>query len=212
MARLRDRYPVEYRTFVGMHRRCNDTKDKNYFGRGIVVSERWKSFENFLADMGKRPVWATSIDRINNEGNYEPGNCRWATPKDQARNMRTNVYVEYRGARHLLIELCETKHIKVELVRSRLRAGWPIEDALRRRIKALDTPTIRGAIKQLRKKFPWFFNEDGKYIGNKGLLPCTTSPTPSTLRQTHATTSSAANAATPTQAPTAQSTNAAPFT
>ncbi len=65
----------------------------HYGGRGIVICERWHVFENFLADMGERPAGKT-LDRFpDKNGNYEPGNCRWATPKQQANNRRNNVSV-----------------------------------------------------------------------------------------------------------------------
>jgi len=79
-----------YWTWQGMHARCrypSSSGYKHYGGRGITVCDRWASFENFLADMGERPK-GTSIDRINVDGNYEPGNCRWATPKEQRQNRR----------------------------------------------------------------------------------------------------------------------------
>ena len=80
----------EYLTWDGMLQRCtnpNAKAYKNYGGRGITVCSGWLKFENFLADMGRRPDGLT-LDRIENEGNYEPGNCRWATRIEQSANSR----------------------------------------------------------------------------------------------------------------------------
>ena len=88
-----------YRIWRGMKTRCENTKSAvyaRYGGRGITVCERWQRYENFVADMGECPDGLT-LDRIDNNGGYEPGNCRWASYKDQSRNQRTNRNITWKG-------------------------------------------------------------------------------------------------------------------
>lgn len=81
----------EYNSWAGMKQRCTDPKHKSfndYGGRGITVCDRWQDYKNFLADMGRKPSPRHSIDRSDNNGNYEPSNCRWALPLEQRLNSR----------------------------------------------------------------------------------------------------------------------------
>lgn len=95
----RREYSPTYHSWQSMLARCRFTSrdpSKKYAGRGITVCERWRSFDNFLADMGERPA-GTTLDRINPNGHYEPGNCRWSTPREQARNRR-NARLDFSSA------------------------------------------------------------------------------------------------------------------
>jgi len=131
----------EYHIWQTMKARCynpNNHKYKRYGGRGIAVCDRWlQSFENFIADMGKRPSTSHSLDRINNDGDYTPQNCRWATPKEQARNTQTNRLITLNGVTRTLVEWREYYGLSVTQLEYRMyHAGWSAE-------KALTTPYIR---------------------------------------------------------------------
>ena len=123
-----------YRSWASMLQRCyrvTDTAYARYGGRGITVCERWRhSFENFLADMGEPPSPKHTLDRCENSGNYEPGNCRWATKKEQARNTRRNVRYEVDGISLTLPEWSERNGVPLVTIRKRLQAGRPIRVAV----------------------------------------------------------------------------------
>ena len=125
----------EYETWRSMIRRCNDPRHpsyQNYAGRGISVCERWRnSFADFLHDVGTKPSPGYSLDRFpDNHGNYEPGNVRWATPTQQARNMRSNRPVTFKGMTMPLAAWAEHLGKDPRIVRSRLQRGWTDERAL----------------------------------------------------------------------------------
>ncbi len=128
-----------YKSWQSMKTRCTNTIDKNfehYGARGITVCDRWlNSFENFYEDMGDRPE-GLSLDRIDNNGNYEKSNCKWSTRTEQGRNQNSNRIVTYNGKDMCLMEAVErySKH-QYSTVHSRLRVGWSIEDALEKPIK-----------------------------------------------------------------------------
>ncbi len=124
-------------SWAAMIQRCNDAKCVNfvrYGAIGISVCDRWSDFSAFLADMGERPD-GTSIDRFPNaSGNYEPGNCRWATLKQQARNTRTNRLLTFQGQTLSLSEWAEIQKINSSTLFTRLSNGWTVQ-------RALTTPT-----------------------------------------------------------------------
>lgn len=86
----------EYMVWVGMRQRCNNSSNDRYLdygGRGIKVCKQWDDFKQFYSDMGPRPSAGLSIERMNNNGNYEPSNCKWATAKEQANNKRSTLEI-----------------------------------------------------------------------------------------------------------------------
>lgn len=123
----------EYRAWTAMRNRTSNTSSRDwdrYGGRGITMCKRWESFENFLADMGLKPHRNYSIDRINNDGNYCPENCRWATAEVQSNNRRTVKLLTHTGKTMNVSEWSEALGIGRHVIYDRLYLGWSTEDAL----------------------------------------------------------------------------------
>lgn len=130
-----------YSSWRSMISRCfikSNSAYAHYQKHGITVCDRWRfgeagknAFECFLEDAGERPGREFSIDRINNNGNYEPGNVRWATRRQQANNRRTNEFFEYLGETMTFAEVVRRTGLEKEFLRHRLlRAGWSVEQAV----------------------------------------------------------------------------------
>jgi len=117
----------QYKVWKQMIQRCTNPNFRqfaDYGGRGIAVCARWRqSYVNFLEDMGPRPP-GTTIDRINVDGDYEPGNCRWATRTEQALNTTRNVIVDVGGHRVPLKMAAEMTGLRYGTLRARLKRGW----------------------------------------------------------------------------------------
>jgi hypothetical protein len=127
-------YTPTYASWDAMRDRCTNPKAtgyENYGGRGIALCERWRDFRNFYADMGDRPP-GTTIERIDNNGNYEPGNCRWATNTEQSRNRRSNRVVAAFGESKPVSAWIEDSRCAVSMnaLIWRLEDGWETEVAI----------------------------------------------------------------------------------
>lgn len=128
---------TEYKSWQGMKSRCNNNRHhaySDYGGRGISVHPDWDNpengFQKFYDYMGPKPTPEHEIERDNVNGNYEPGNVRWATVDEQARNKRNNVSVTYNGKTQCLAAWAEELGIKDGTLRDRLQRGWSVEKAL----------------------------------------------------------------------------------
>lgn len=126
---------LTYSSWKGAISRCtlpSHNKYKDYGEKGISVCERWRSsFENFLADMGERPSKLHTLDRFpNREGNYEPGNCRWATKEEQLENRGNTLYVTYNGVTKSLAKWAQITGVLRKTLQGRLYKGWSADEIL----------------------------------------------------------------------------------
>ena len=136
-----------YQIWKGIRLRCLNKRDPGfplYGGRGISICERWESFSNFYQDMGDPPSDHHSIDRIDNSRGYGPSNCRWATPKEQARDRRSNVLVTINGVTKCVLDwsrdpICS---VSAKAIYERIRKGW---NPVRAVTEAIDPRVLRKA-------------------------------------------------------------------
>lgn len=115
-----------------MLHRCynpNDNSYHRYGGRGIRVCSRWMKFDNFKQDIGERPGKNYQLDRIDNDGDYTPENCRWATRKQQARNRSSNRVFDFNGKKMCVPEISEVTGVEISLIRDRIYKGKDIHEA-----------------------------------------------------------------------------------
>jgi len=143
-----------YSVWLAMKSRCNNPKNKRYHdygGRGIKVCSQWESFESFISCMGFRPTNHHQIDRIDNNGDYTPENCRWVTRKENSRNKRNNKILTVNGESKCLSEWAEQVGISQDTIGMRISRGWSDERAIfgTRHKKEYNTPD--GKFKTLRE-------------------------------------------------------------
>ena len=144
-----------YHSWRSMMMRCYYEKCDGYKywgGRGITVCERWHDFANFLADMGEKP-WGCSLDRINNNGNYEPSNCRWSSVSEQANNKRSSRLLSLDGRTQTMEQWAKELGVRSHAIAKRLRRGWPVEQALRIPVGGV-RPGTGGRIEYLKEHEP----------------------------------------------------------
>jgi hypothetical protein len=140
----------EYKAWEHMRWKCKTKRGKafrTYGARGIVVCKRWQeSFEDFLADVGRRPSDRHSIDRIDNDGNYEPGNVRWATPLQQVNNRTVTLMVTYKGIRQPFADAWRMagRVCRYQVAYHRYKANWAVD-------AAVETPKLEQGFERARR-------------------------------------------------------------
>ncbi len=152
-------FRLEFYTWRNIRRRCLNEHDPwfpSYGGRGIKICRRWqKSFRSFLIDMGRKPAPGYSIERKDNDGDYCPENCVWATGKQQQQNTRRNRLIEFNGESLCVTEWARRFDLHPMVIKSRLELGWTIKEALTtrpwKRHRSKFTATIGGKTQSIRK-------------------------------------------------------------
>lgn len=122
---------AEYQVYKGLRKRCNNPNCKDYpdyGGRGIEC--RYTSFQEFLADVGRRPTVKHKIDRIDNDGHYEVGNVKWSTDTESANNKRNNHRLTYNGVTKTIPDWARSMDMTITALRHRIKRGWSVEKAL----------------------------------------------------------------------------------
>ena len=133
----RRKVPIEIaRTFSLMRYRCNTATSPDYprWG-GVGIELRYQTVEQFYEDVGDKPTPQHSIDRIDNKGHYEPGNCRWATAKEQMNNRKRNHIITYKGRTQTLKQWCDELGLRYGTVSERIRRSWSYTDAFEKPVK-----------------------------------------------------------------------------
>ena len=173
--------PPLIHVWSSMHDRCRNPNFRQwdrYGGRGIKVCERWKSYDAFAADMGPRPD-GYSLDRIDNDGNYEPSNCRWADKKTQQRNQSRAIYVTIEGDKYRAIELAELHGLPAPVIVSRANRGLPMSEVLSaKKLVNKDGLSLGGIANGKRQKAkthcPKGHSYDDAIISKEGFRRCRT--------------------------------------
>jgi hypothetical protein len=188
----KDKHPL-FTVWKSMRQRCSNPNMPSYFRygeRGISVCPQWADFWQFVADMGPRPD-GTSLDRIDNDGNYEPSNCRWATKQQQQRNQRRAVYVTIEGEQYRAIELAEQTGLKTDTIVARAAKGMTYADVVRPERHVFVEGLAKGgkasgAVKQARTHCSkgHEFTAENTYITKEGWRNCRACHAAKVRRQT----------------------------
>jgi hypothetical protein len=162
-----------YSIWQNMLNRCRNEKTeafKNYGGRGIKVCERWKTLTGFVTDMGEPPTDKHTLERINNDGSYEPGNCRWATHREQCYNKRNTRHFTVDGVTLSVAEWCQRTGLSYSCLFYRIRNGWPKELVF----GAISAQKFAFRGSEIRCKNGHLYSESNEYRDSRGRRGCKT--------------------------------------